>query len=565
MALWGRFRRFCILSMALLLVESGGLAYSAPSSSIDGSNEPPAAIDYTRRVEKIDEPAIDEFVPGAGVGELAAFDGGFDMRNRDESQVPLFPTEDLIIPEALRSMRKAVSAIHATPAKADQAQGLNNRRLLDACILIAQIDFRKRGKESMSRVKAERLSPIFETRVTDLAKLANIPGKNYQRIYEELDGLFEMVLRWNIVGEDAETQWEMKSHFLSSLGYGRGHKRGLIRFSLDPSIMEIVLEPSNWATLSLQAMKGLGTAASYALYQNAWRYVNTNAKVTAALPTATWIELLLGSSGYVEDDPKLGKRVVRYGDFKRRHLLDAMRRVNDIPALGYTLELKELKSGTRVSKLQFKFIPKPNQSLGIPLTWPSDIVALLESIGFSAKEIQDISQARSFEEVADSIVKLKQAEERMKAQGRQISSKRAYFNGILANVAAGKSLDEIDHAKIEAEARAQEAQRTSAARHERLKDEFSRHAAARFAEELFALEEDARGEIFEAFAATDDARKARHFLAKGWSERNVPALSLLKAWMVRERPGQVEEVLANPEDRSFEAWLAWRADQVTKD
>ena len=504
--------------------------------------------------------AIEDEVDGGEAAEDAIAD--FDMRSRDAAQVPLFPTEDLIIPEALRNMRKAVSAIHATPIKAEHAQGLNNRRLLDACILIAQIDFRKRGTDALARVKSERLSPIFETRVTDLARLASIPGKNYQRIYEELDTLFEMILRWNIVGEDAETQWEMKSHFLSSLGYGRGHKRGLIRFSLDPSILEIVLEPSNWATLSLQAMQGLGTAASYALYQNAWRYVNTNAKVTAALPTATWIELLLGSSGYVEEDPKEGKRVVRYADFKRRHLVDALRRVNDIPALSYTLELKELKSGTRVSKLQFKFIPKRTQSLGIPLTWPSDVVAALESAGFSAKEIEDISQGRSFEEVADTLVRLKQAEDRMKSQGRQISSRKAYFNGILANVAAGKNLEELDHVKIEAEARAQEAQRAAAARQERLKEEFFRHCATRFAAELFAIAEGERKGILEDFAASDEARKAAPYLSRGWTTRNTAALAMLKGWMQRERPELIEQLMPCPEDRSFESWLAWRADQA---
>ena len=151
-------------------------------------------------------------------------------------------------------------AIHAIPVKAEHAQSLNSRRLFDACILVTQIDFRRRDRAEVERIKNDRISPVFEVRITDLA---SIPGKNYQRLYAELDTLFEMVLRWNIVGEDANVEWDMKSHFLSSLGYGKGQKRGLIRFSMDPAILGIVLEPSNWATLSLQAMERLGTAASY--------------------------------------------------------------------------------------------------------------------------------------------------------------------------------------------------------------------------------------------------------------------------------------------------------------
>ena len=484
------------------------------------------------------------------------------MRHRDPEQSSLFPTEDLIIPDTLRSMRKAVSAIHASPIKSEHAQSLNSRRLFDACILIAQIDFRKRDRAQVDRIKAERISPLFETRVTDLARLASIPGKNYERVYQELDQLFEMSLRWNIVGEDAQVEWEMKSHFLSSLGYGKGQKRGLIRFSIDPSILDIVLEPSNWATLSLQAMEGLGTAASYALYQNAWRYVNTNAKVTAPLPTSTWIELLVGKSRYVVEDHAGGKKVHNYGDFKRRVLMDAIRRVNDIPALGYTLELRELKSGTRVSKLQFKFIPKKTQSLGIPLTWPADVVRVLASIGFAESEIDDLSQSKSFEEVAEAIMRLKTAEAKMKSLGRPITSKKAYFNGILANIASGAADEEIDHARIEAEAKSQEAQRAADQRKERTQQGFAKHQADVFASSLFDLADDERAEVLGKFESSPEGIRARYLLQKGWSSKNVGALSILRGWVVANEPDWTARLLPNPEDRAIEAWMAWRLDSL---
>jgi plasmid replication initiation protein len=446
-----------------------------------------------------------------------------------------------------------------------RGQSLNSRRLFDACIMIAQIDFRKRGPDALKRVKEEGLMPVFETRITDLARLAGIPGKNYTRIYDELDQLFEMVLRWNIIGESAQVEWEMKSHFLSSLGYGKDKKRGLIRFSLHPSVLEIVLEPSNWATLSLQAMEGLGTSASYALFQNTWRYVNTHAKITAAFPTATWIELLLGHSSYVEDDPEEGKRVVRYADFKRRVLLDAIRRVNNNPALSYTLELKEHKSGTRVSKLQFKFIPKQTHSLGIPLTWPEDVVLVLEGIGYSSKEIEDMSQSRSYEEVAESIVRLKDAEARLRMQGKKISSKKAYFSGILSNVAAGASLDELDDAKLEQEAQAQAAQQRAQELQERMRAAFDEHSYAAFAHALFEMSSEERSALLNRFETSKEGLAAAVFVAKGWSPKNRPALSVLKKW-IKDRCGNLlETMLPNPHDRDYEAWMAWRLDQASGD
>jgi hypothetical protein len=47
----------------------------------------------------------------------------------DPLQPSLFPEEDLIIPESLRTMRKAVAAIHAIPLKGADKQSLNTKRL----------------------------------------------------------------------------------------------------------------------------------------------------------------------------------------------------------------------------------------------------------------------------------------------------------------------------------------------------------------------------------------------------------------------------------------------------
>lgn len=516
------------------------------------------AIDYDSDVRESKPSAID--VESA---DLLGQDRGFEMRRRDTDQPSLFPTDDLVIPDALRSMRKAISAIHAVPVKADHSQSLNSRRLFDAFILLAQIDCKRRGRDFIARIKTERVSPLFEVRITEIARLAKIPGKNYTRIYEEMDKLFEMVLRWNIVGEEGNLEWEMKSHFLSSLGYGKGHKRGLIRFSIDPSILEIVLEPRHWATLSLQAMEGLGTAASYALYQQCWRYVNTHAKVTAALPTATWIELLIGPSRYVVDDPVHGKRVREYGDFKRRTLVDAVRRVNKSSALGYELELKELFSGTRVSRIQFKFIPKKSLGLGLPLTWPSEVLDVLAKIGYSEIEIENMSQAHSHEEVADSIMKLKDAEARMRATGqRTITSKKAYFGGILANVAAGASLDNLDHEQIESESARIEAQKAAEDRKERLTREFLRHQSDRFTVSLFKMDAPSREALFDAFERSPEGVKAKLLVAKGWEPSNVGALSIFRVWLSKSNPELFESLLPNPEDRSIDAWMAWRLDNA---
>lgn len=546
--------RICIPSVALSLAFYGTFAYSGVKNKVNGIWINLFAINYHCDVINSNSSDTD---PG---------EDGFVTRRHSsdavQAQPSLFSTEDVIIPSTIKSMRKAVSAIHATPFKAEHNHTLHTRRLFDACILVAQLDFRKRDRQQVERMRAERVSPIFEVRITNLARLAEIPGKNYQRLREDLDRVYEMDLKWNMLGEGGKLEWSMKSHFLASLGIGEFDKAGLIRFTIDPSILEIVLEPRHWAVLSLQAMASLGTAASYALFQNCWRYIGTQAKVTAALPTETWIMLLLGHTRYVKEDPKTKKLTIQYGEFKRRCLTDAIARVNDVQALSYTLELKEILSGNRVSKLQFRFIPKKQESLGLPLTWPADGLQVLEQLGFSELEIGDMSQAHSYEEVAESIVRLKTSVARTRAAGKPITSRKAYFLGILSNVADGASDDELEHEKIEAEVQLREAERHAKERQDRAKEGFAKHQGGVFAVRLFELDSEFRASLFADFEASAEGQKHKLLLEKGWSPKNVGALSVFKAWLAEAHADTHGLLLCNPEDKSLEAWMAWRLDSL---
>lgn len=103
--------------------------------------------------------------------------------------------------------------------------------------------------------------------------------------------------------------------------------------------------------------------------------------------------------------------------------------------------------------------------------------------------------------------------------------------------------------------------RALVARQERLKEEFERHGSARFAEELFGLADGRREEILEASSGADEARLSQPFLSHGWTPKNAAALAILRGWMRRARPELLDELLPLPEDRTFEAWLAWRLDQ----
>ena len=177
-------------------------------------------------------------------------------------------------------------------------------------------------------------------------------------------------------------------------------------------------------------------------------------------------------------------------------------------------------------------------------------------MGFSQGEIEDMSQAHSYEAVAEALGRLQAAETRLKSTGRPITSKKSYFNGILSNIAAGVAGDDLDHAKIEAEAAAQEVKRIAEQRQTWLTDEFNAHVANVFATRLFELDEAQREQLCKDFETATPS--ANLLLSRGWTPKNKGALTLLRLWMAEHRKDVLDTLLPNPEDNGFDAWMMWR-------
>ena len=481
-------------------------------------------------------------------------------RHLSETQVTQ-PSNELVIPNSLQHLRKAVAVIHSVPVRAEHAQSLNTRRLIDALLLIVQSTMKKSGEELFNRVKSERVSPLFETRVTDLARLAQIPGKNYERVYESLNKIYEIDFRWNVVGESQEVELEMKSHLLSSIAFGVGKKNGLIQFSIDPSLLVMIVEPSMWATLNLVAMPGLNTSPSYALYQNCWRYVTTHAKVTAALPTSMWIELLVGPDYYMDVEPD-GTKTPKYGDFKRKVLLPAIEKVNENVALSYRILLLEHKVGKRVSKLQFKFEYKEKVDAPRNLFWDDDIIKTLNSIGFDNNEIRDLSESQSMTVVAEALIRLKEGEDKKRLKGERLTSRKAYFLAILTNVSSDLDWSPADLVKIEEESNRLKQEQEADKRKKRRAQQFEEHRWEAYVANLFALQEEERLSLFNEFETSNEGRGAEVFIKKGWAPTNRPLLAIFRKWLGASHEALMAKLTPLPQDQTLEAWMAWKLDQA---
>lgn len=494
-------------------------------------------------------------------GEAKVVDG-FEIRSHLPEQESLFPKEELVIPPAIQAFRKSIGIMHGVPVNSDYKESLNKLRVLDAIIIIAQIDFRQRGKAELDRVIKDRLSPYFDFQIGELARIAGIPGKNYQRLWAILDELYEASFLWNAYGKDGSVEFEMKSRFLTSLGKGVGGKAGKVRIALDPAALEMVLDPGEWAVISFAAQsdKNLRSEPAYRLYQNTWRYVNTHHKVTAAMPTEAWIDLIAGKDNRFVTVVDGARRATGYADFKRRVLLPAMERVDAVRALSYTLELKEHKSGNRVVKLQFGLIPKKQESLGLPLVWSEDILQFITGCGFSEAEINDLSEANSYEEIIETVARMRASMIRMKELKKKITSKKAYFRGTLANVVAGSR--ENDAEKIEKESSKQQAEIEAEERRKRVKELWEGHRAKRFREGFADLPEPQLNMLLDEFARSEDGKKASILMKKGASPLNsAGSMAFVRSWVASTHPEVMAQILSMPEDRDFESWLAWRVTQ----
>jgi hypothetical protein len=79
---------------------------------------------------------------------------------------------------------------------------------------------------------------------------------------------------------------------------------------------------------------------------------------------------------------------------------------------------------------------------------------------------------------------------------------------------------------------------------------------------LYEMDGPEREAIFKAFESSSAAAKARLLIEKGWSQKNVGALTILRGWLVAENPDVMGQFFVNPEDKDFDAWMAWRLDSL---
>lgn len=476
----------------------------------------------------------------------------------------LFASDELYLPESVSTYRKPVAAIHSIPERRDASLKLSARKLMEAMPLAVQLDIRSRPKaaaqELIRKIKEDRASPLFEIRTKELARLAGLATTNMERIHETLAELVGFKFIWNVLGEDGEAKYESIAPFLTRRDRGIGSRVGWTRFAFEPEILLWFLEPSMWATLSWTVMSsvgrdsGPGQEAAFGMYQNIWRYIGTSAKMTPALDVATWIDLFIGPSRFVQVDAKGNKKVVDYKDFKRRYLLPGLDILNNMHALNHTAKVKEDTSGRKVVKLRFLFERKVQDAFELPLGWPQEALKALDEIGYSEEEVSTLSQLTQYPLVAEALSRFAQAEQRAQKKGTRMYSRRAYFDGILKNVAKGAALSEEEDAKLLKEAERREQKEREEKRMRVLREKFAAHQDAVVKAELGTLPPERRDALIDEYLTAKP--EARLMVKKG--VLGSGALTLFRQWLLSAKPDLTEEWLPEAKDREFDSWLAWQ-------
>jgi len=493
----------------------------------------------------------------------------FNVLATDEQSIrtdgQLFHPDELLLPATPNKYRKPVAAIHAVPEKRDASFKFSARKLMEALPLAVQLDLRSRGKEEsqelIRKIRDDRATPLFEIRTKELARMAGLMSTNLERVHETLAEMVGQRFIWNVMGEDGQIEYETVAPFLIRRDKGVGRKAGYTRFAFEPEILLWFLDPKMYADLSWAVMSSIGPSsgpgyeAAFGLYQNVWRYIGTTAKVTPRWDVADWIELILGRCRFVQEGAKGVKQVVDYKDFKRRYLVPGLAILNSHPALNHTVEMKEGLSGRKVVRLQFRFIEKVQGSFDLPLGWPPAAIKQLEELGYSDKDISTMSQLYPYNQLAEALKRLPQAEQRVQAKGSKVYSRKAFFNGILGNVSKGEAQTADDEAKLFQQAVQQQQKETESQRMEALQAKFSTHQRTMVATALQSLPADERNALTQAHL---DAKPEDRIMFKA-GELGTPYLVLFCKWLAAARPALYEEWLPEPKDQNFQSWLAWKA------
>jgi plasmid replication initiation protein len=286
-------------------------------------------------------------------------------------------------------MKKQLLPIHSIPensredqtlAKANEAIAIRpkrgkltllSRRIYNALLYHAQ----KQGVDE----------PSYTLPLAELIGDARFNSNNTELLKSHLRDMQATTIEWS-TSSAGQKKW-VSTQLIGTVIIeepGRG-KTCTITWHYPKEIRESLVKPNQYTKVLLEISGQMRSYSASVLYELGARYLTSPARLTMREDVFWWASVLTGRSDITEVDYRFLKR-----DVISKAIVEVETLCED-----FTLELIEHKRGRKVEELQFRVLPKSQQSLGgmhdlAKNVFDLEIVGRLIAIGIKQNDAQDV-------------------------------------------------------------------------------------------------------------------------------------------------------------------------------
>ncbi|SAK80128.1 plasmid replication protein [Caballeronia temeraria] len=280
---------------------------------------------------------------------------------------------DVVSPSSAE-LRKAVEAIAIQPKSGKIT--LLTRKLFNVLLAVAQ--------------QADESGDTYRALLSDIVANSAFDSNDTALVKEHLRRMVSVQVEWS-TGTSSQKpgrKWGISTLIADAeILEDPSTRRVWVEFSFAPKIKKKLLDPVQYARLSLQFQSQLRSSAGLALYEICVRYLTNPSHLTMRETWEWWRPILSGTPDTEAGDE--AKREYKY--FKRDYLRPAIAEVNAVTNI--FVELVEHREGRRVAEIQFRVTERKQPMLALdehPNVFDSTLVDRMVKIGIPLKDAQTL-------------------------------------------------------------------------------------------------------------------------------------------------------------------------------
>ncbi|MBR8207203.1 replication initiation protein [Burkholderia cenocepacia] len=279
-----------------------------------------------------------------------------------------------VVSASSAELRKAVEAIAIQPKSGKIT--LLTRKLFNVLLAVAQ--------------QADDSGDTYRALLSDIVANSAFDSNDTALVKEHLRRMVSVQVEWS-TGTSSQKpgrKWGISTLIADAeILEDPTTRRVWVEFSFAPKIKKKLLDPVQYARLSLQFQSQLRSSAGLALYEICVRYLTNPSHLTMREPWEWWRPILSGTPDTEAGDE--AKREYKY--FKRDYLRPAIAEVNAVTNI--FVELIEHREGRRVAEIQFRVTERKQPMLALdehPNVFDSTLVDRMVKLGIPLKEAQTL-------------------------------------------------------------------------------------------------------------------------------------------------------------------------------